>query len=61
MNYFKKLLNLNNKKIFIIGGSGLIGSQVCEGLLELNGFVLNLDIKNNLKIKDNNYSFKYFN
>jgi|TARA_B100001964_G_scaffold237465_2_gene301051 NAD(P)-dependent dehydrogenase (short-subunit alcohol dehydrogenase family) len=61
MNYFKKLFNLNNKKIFIIGGSGLIGSQVCEGLLELNGFVLNLDIKNNLKIKDNNYSFKYFN
>ena len=47
------IFNLNNKKIFVIGGSGLIGSEICSLLKLLGAKVYNLDILNNLKSKEN--------
>ena len=40
-----KIFNLNDKKIFVIGGSGLIGTEVCNLLKILGAKVYNLDIK----------------
>jgi NAD(P)-dependent dehydrogenase (short-subunit alcohol dehydrogenase family) len=46
------IFQLNKKKIFVIGGSGLIGYDLCNLLSSLGGSVFNLDIKNkNNKIK----------
>ena len=47
------IFNLNNKKIFVIGGSGLIGTEVCNLLKILGAKVYNLDIKKNLKLVPN--------
>ena len=41
------IFKLNKKNIFVIGGSGLIGSNVCKLLNNLGGQVFNFDIKNN--------------
>jgi len=46
VNIFK----LNNKKIFVIGGSGLIGTEICNLLHSLGAKVYNLDINKNLKL-----------
>ncbi len=40
--YFK----LNKKKIFVVGGSGLIGTNLCVLLADLGAKVFNLDITN---------------
>ena len=48
-----KIFNLNDKKIFVIGGSGLIGTEVCNLLKILGAKVYNLDIKRNLKLVPN--------
>jgi len=37
---------LNSKKAFVIGGSGLIGSEVCKLLSDFGAKVFNLDLKN---------------
>ena len=63
-NYLAKY-NLKNKKAFVIGGSGLIGSEIIKLLLESSAKVINLDIRNNSKIKinkdlSNNYTYEYF-
>ena len=36
---------LNAKKVFVIGGSGLIGSEVCKLLSDFGAKVFNLDLK----------------
>tara|TARA_Y100001970_G_scaffold173242_1_gene211676 strand:- start:3330 stop:4106 length:777 start_codon:yes stop_codon:yes gene_type:complete len=51
MNY----LNLGKKRIFVIGGSGLIGSQLCILLSKLKAKVFNLDIVSKLKNKKINF------
>lgn len=40
------ILNLKNKKVFILGGSGTIGSKVTESFLKNSSTVFNLDLKN---------------
>ena len=48
-NYLDKF-NLNNKKAFVIGGSGLLGSEIVKLLLENSATVINLDLYNKKKI-----------
>ena len=52
MNYYKNLFNFRGKNVFILGGSGLIGQEVSKAILDLEGRVINLDIKNNSKKVD---------
>ena len=52
MEYLNKF-NLKNKIAFVIGGSGLIGEEVCLGLSEFGAKVLNMDIKNSKKLQLN--------
>ena len=44
------IFKLNNKKIFVIGGSGLIGTEICNLLQNLGARVYNLDINKNFKL-----------
>ena len=46
-----ELFKFKKKRIFVIGGSGLIGSQLCILLSKLKAKVFNLDITNKLKTK----------
>ena len=46
-----------NKKAFILGGSGLIGSAVIKKLTQYGCKIVNLDIKNNKKLKCNYLKF----
>ena len=41
------MISLKNKNIFIAGGSGYLGSVLCEEILKLNGnlFLADQDIK----------------
>ena len=59
-----RLPDLRNKKVFIIGGSGLIGQEIVKLLLENYAFVINLDIadkKKKLKQQQlKNYYFQKF-
>ena len=50
LNLNMDIFKLNNKKIFVIGGSGLIGSEICNLLQNLGARVYNLDIDKNLKL-----------
>lgn len=59
MKKIKKKYNLKKKKIFVLGGSGLIGFAVCKEFLEFESNVLNLDIKKKI-IKNKNYEFTKF-
>ena len=52
MNYIKKF-NLKKKTIFVLGGSGLIGSEICKAVAQLDSKVINIDKVN--KNKDSNY------
>ena len=47
-NYLDKF-NLNKKKAFVIGGSGLLGSEIVKLLLENSATVNNLDLYNKKK------------
>ncbi len=47
-NYLKKF-SLKGKKAFVIGGSGLIGSEIVEALLSASATVINLDKKDSNK------------
>ena len=49
---------LKSKKIFVLGGSGLIGSEVCKLLSDFGARVFNLDLRNN---KDNKKKIIYIN
>tara|TARA_B100001250_G_C19767132_1_gene775315 strand:+ start:147 stop:917 length:771 start_codon:yes stop_codon:yes gene_type:complete len=59
MKTFEKKYNFKKKKIFILGGSGLIGHQVCKDLIEFKANILNLDIKKKT-LNSNNYKFSFF-
>lgn len=41
----KSFLNIKNKNIFVIGGSGFIGSEISKSLVEQNSKIVILDIK----------------
>ncbi len=63
-NYSNKF-NLKGKKVFVIGGSGLIGKEIVKLLLENSAVVINLDVNNNIKKIDikrylENYSYHKF-
>jgi len=45
MKIIKRKYNLKQKKIFVLGGSGLIGSEVCKELSEFKANIINLDVK----------------
>jgi NAD(P)-dependent dehydrogenase (short-subunit alcohol dehydrogenase family) len=47
-------LSLSNKKVFIVGGSGLIGSQLCNDFYKFGAEVIILD-------KKRNKNYKFFN
>ena len=57
MRNFLENFNFSNKNIFVIGGSGLIGSSVIKNFENLKGKVFNLDIK---KSKNDNAKFIKF-
>ena len=48
-NYLSKF-NLQNKKVFVVGGFGLLGSEITELLLENSATVVNLDLSNKKNI-----------
>lgn len=60
-NYFKKF-SLKSKNAFVIGGSGLIGSEIVEALLSASATVINLDKKKSTKSYKNikRYRYNYF-
>ena len=51
----KNIFTLKKKKIFVVGGSGLIGEVVCDLLYDLGAEVYNLDINKNNKNNKINY------
>lgn len=63
-NYLDKF-NLNDKRAYVVGGSGLLGKEIIQQLLECSVKVINLDLenkkKNNIKKKFlKNYYFHKF-
>lgn len=59
-NYLDKF-NLNNKKAYVVGGSGLLGKEIIQQLLESSVKVINLDLKNKRKnINKKKYSKNYY-
>ena len=59
MKTIKEKYNFKKKKIFVLGGSGLIGNEVCKELSDFKTNILNLDIKEK-KTKFKKYKFTYF-
>ena len=47
------IFGLKNKKILVVGGSGLIGLELSNFLNNLGAKVFNLDIRNNKKLNNN--------
>jgi len=52
--------NFNNQCIYVLGGSGLIGTQIVKNLLRLGAKVISLDIVNNFNNKSNNFHYVKF-
>lgn len=48
---------LKNKFAIVLGGSGLLGSEVCKALKQFGSKVLNLDLVNNHDLSKKNISF----
>lgn len=48
---YKTLFSLDNKKVFITGGAGLIGSEITKGVAELGGIPIIIDKNEKLSIK----------
>ena len=42
---YKQLFNLQKKKAFVLGGSGLIGKEITKGLQQLGATITVLDLK----------------
>ena len=62
-NYLDKF-SLKNKKAFIIGGCGLIGSEICEAMISASAEVFVFDNdkkKGNLLLKKFNKKKFYYN
>ena len=55
----EKMRLLENKKIFVFGGSGLIGKSIIKTFLSNNANVINLDIKK-FVLKNKKYKFLEF-
>jgi len=51
--------SIKNKSALVLGGSGLIGKEICNLFIKSSCKVHNLDIESSLKNK-NNYNFYYF-
>jgi NAD(P)-dependent dehydrogenase (short-subunit alcohol dehydrogenase family) len=58
MNNYKNLFNLDGLKVFIIGGNGLIGSEIVSALITHNAHVTVFDIVFDKKFYDN-YNLKF--
>ena len=59
-NYQNKF-DLTHKKAFVVGGSGLLGKEIIQLLLENSADVVNLDLDNKRKIIDKNkYKKNYY-
>ena len=52
MNY-KKIFSLRNKKIFVVGGSGLIGNETIKCLNTFGAKTVNIYLKKNINSKYN--------
>ena len=57
---FLDKFNFRKKLIFVIGGSGLIGSEIVKLLLERSATVINFDLKDSKDIFLKQYPKKYF-
>ena len=57
MEKYKKLFNLEKLNIFIVGGSGLLGSEIVKSLVDLNAIVTVFDLEEKKDIKKNNFKF----
>ena len=55
MNYYKNILSLKKKLVFIVGGSGLIGKDTIKCLVSYKAKVVNLDIKKFHNFKNNEF------
>ena len=59
---YLKYFSLKNKKAVVIGGSGLLGSEIIKALISASAQVINLDIKKlKLSSKFNKYQYNFFN
>jgi len=59
---YLKYFSLKNKKAVVIGGSGLLGSEIVKALISASAQVINLDIKKlKLSSKFNKYQYNFFN
>ena len=58
MSLFKNIFDLKDKKIFIFGGHGLIGSSLSDALCDFGSEVIVFDIKNKSKL---NHKIKHVN
>ena len=59
---YLKYFSLKNKKAVVIGGSGLLGSEIVKALISTSAQVINLDIKKlKLSSKFNKYQYNFFN
>lgn len=59
---YLKYFSLKNKKAVVIGGSGLLGSEIVKALISTSAQVINLDIqKLKLSSKFNKYQYNFFN
>ncbi len=61
MNKFKSLFSLKGLEVFIIGGSGLIGSEIVKALLEFDAKVTVFDINIRNKIIHSKLKYVKFN
>jgi NAD(P)-dependent dehydrogenase (short-subunit alcohol dehydrogenase family) len=61
MHEYKKLFNLEKLKIFIVGGNGLIGSEILKSLVDLDAIVTVFDLESKKNIEKSNFKFIKFN
>ena len=57
----KKIRNLKNKSVIILGSTGLIGKNIVDSFLESGAQVIGVDLNNGLlKKQENKYEDKSF-
>ncbi len=61
MSNYKNLINNKNKLAFVIGGKGVIGTEICTALIDTGCKVISLDKKFSKKVnKNSNFKKVYF-